>query len=124
MISLILNKKTLDKLRLPIIIIVSLIVGISIGNILTPKKDVAYEQYLEGQINNEKVQAIEWMKKATNAQKREKLWLSIEMQYKDSLERSRKETSKWIKIYANIKNTPTPKYTEPQLDSIISAIIR
>jgi len=123
MISLILNKKTLDKLRLPIIIIVSLIVGISIGNILTPKKDVAYEQSLEGQINNEKVQAIEWMKKATNAQKREKLWLSIEMQYKDSLERSRKETSKWIKIYANIKNTPTPKYTEPQLDSIISAII-
>lgn len=99
-------------------------VGISIGYLLTPKKDVAYEQHLEAQISHEKHLAEEALKKAKNYQKREELWMQIEKKYIDSLKTSRKETSSWRNKYANINHIAAPKYSEPELDSLISSIIR
>ena len=118
------NKATLDKLKLPFLLLVFLMAGLSLGYIFTPKKDVIYEQSIEAQLEHSRNHVEELHKKMRNADRRDSVWLSIEMQYKDSLGHARKETFQWKKIYANISNTPTPKYNEPQLDTLISAIIR
>lgn len=122
--KLIPNKATLDKIKLPVLLIVFLAVGLSLGYIFTPKKDVAYEQSIEAQLLHERNMVTELFKKVANAEAREKKWMEIEMLYVDSLKVSRKETSSWKKVYANINKTAAPKYSEPELDTLISAIIR
>lgn len=98
--------------------------GIALGYVFAPKKDVAYEQSIEAQLLHERNQVEEFRKKLNNAKRRDSVWFAIEMQYKDSLDHSRYEAIKAKKIYANINNTPAPKWTEPELDTLVSTIIR
>lgn len=104
--------------------IIFLLAGLSLGYIFTPKKDASYEKSIESQLQHSRDQVEQLHKKIKNAERRDSVWISIEMMYQDSLQHSRKETSRWMKIYANIKNTPTPKFSESELDSLIGAIIR
>lgn len=113
-----------QKIKFLATVIVVLLAGALIGYIVTPKRDRTHEDMIETQLRLKQHEIDEYRKKMINAQRRDSVWMAIETRYKDSLNASRADTKKWKKIYADIKNTPTPKYTESDLDSLISAIIR
>jgi len=69
-----------------------------------------------------KIDSIRELKKTINV--REVYWVTVQQQRRDSLALAHKEANFWRTKYQHDKNNPVPRYTAPQLDSIISAIIR
>lgn len=54
---------------------------------------------------------------------RDSFWTRTHAQDRDSLMMARTQTNKWRGKYNDIKNTPVVRYTVPQLDSVVSALV-
>lgn len=113
-----------SNIKLIAFTVMALAAGATTAYILTPKRNPAYEDLIESQLKYERRIVEELRAKAKNAEARDRLWQSIEKSYADSLKRSRAETRKFIKLYEGFNKVNAPDYTEPELDTLISAIIR
>ena len=57
-------------------------------------------------------------------EEREKYWLYMQADLRDSLKTAQINTSSWRKKYEKLKNTPVPDWSNADLDSLLESIIR
>lgn len=104
--------------------LITLIAGVAIGYIVTPKRNKAHENLLESlakiEINKRKEAEAKmhyWMSV-------DSVWRGVTHKYRDSIQTIRKHKAKTYYIYANIGSVDPPKWSDAELDTLISAIIR
>jgi len=107
-----------------ILSLIALAAGISVGYIAAPKRNTGYEDQLRLEALRAKDQAADALVKMHQSIVQAREWEALTKKYQDSAAIERKQKLYYKNIYANISHVPTPKYSEPELDSLIGAIIR
>lgn len=107
---------------LPVILLLS--VGLSLGYLIAPKQDKSIKKEFERQ----KKELLSQIQQNHILQKRlashDSVWTKIVQLHKDSLILERKTTTRLHNENKRLKNRPVPNWSAPELDSIISSIIR
>ena len=104
-------------------IVAAILVGITVGFILTPKADKEYVQELE----RKQAEYFQILKDVEVLKKRlashDSVWTEISRRHKDSLANERKVTNSLKNENKRLKNRPVPNWSHAELDSIIGTII-
>lgn len=107
---------------LPLILL--LLVGLSLGYLIAPKQDKQIKKELESQ----KKALLLQIQQTHILQKRiashDSVWTKIVQLHKDSLTTERKNTTRLHNENKRLKNRPVPNWSAPELDTLISAIVR
>lgn len=113
-----------QNFKIVAIVLVALLAGASLGHLFTEKRNTAYEQLLEGVAFHERKEVERYKQETIYWQRRDSVWQSVSNQYADSLKVTRAQKAKPLYIYENIGHVAAPDYSEPELDALISAIIK
>lgn len=111
----------MKKIALNILMIAG---GLTIGYVLSPKHDKAYEESLEAQAMQARKNEQQARERMYGEIARSTKYLQREALYKDTLKDVRSRSIKYVKVYENIGHTSAPQYSNTELDSLISSIIR
>lgn len=110
-------------MKIAIAVILTLVAGISVGYIVAPKRNTAYEGLLQAEILKAQEEAKASKVKEIKALQLAEAYANLKRQYQDSAAIERRQKIYFKNKYASISRTPAPQYSESDLDSLISAII-
>jgi len=100
-----------------------LLLGVTVGFLLTPKQDKEYIQDLERKRAEyfQNLKEMDILKKRLHSH--DSVWMEISKRHKDTLEIQQKNLTLLKNENKRLKNRPVPNWTSQELDSVISIII-
>lgn len=102
----------------------TLVIGLTLGYLIAPKQDKQIKKELEQQKKELRAQIQQNRVLQKRIAAHDSLWTKVVQLHQDSLKNERKTTTRLHHENKRLKNRPVPDWTAPELDSIISAIIR